>query len=98
MKSALELAMEKTTKFVSEDRADLSEEQKKRIGEIEGEFRAKVAEAEIMRKQKIREIHSEDPASAVSAAQTLREEFLKDKEAWESKKIQEIERVKGKKA
>ena len=95
MKSALELAMEKTAKLLSEDRASLSEEQKKRVAEIEAEFRAKVAEAEIMLEQKIRKAHAQDPLSAGSAIEALREELLKDKEAWEKKKNREIEKVKS---
>ena len=44
MKSALELAMEKTEKLLSKQSAGLSDAQKKRIAEIEAECRAKVAE------------------------------------------------------
>jgi hypothetical protein len=96
MKSALELAMERTSKLVSEETAGLSEDQKKRIAEIEAEFRAKVAEAEIMLEQKIRGAQTGDPESTQALVDVLREEFGRDKESWEGKKTQEIEKVKGK--
>lgn len=95
MKSALELAMEKTAKLVSREDAGLSEDQKKRIAQVEAEFRARVAEAEIMRDQKIRKARAGDPAEAAAAIQALQEGFLKDKEAWEAKRNREIAKVKG---
>ncbi len=98
MKSARELAMEKTAKWVSKEGAGLSEEQKKRISEIEAEFRAKVAEAEIMQEQKIQKALSGDPLAVESAVQALGEEFRKDREKWEEKKNREIETVRAQKA
>jgi len=96
MKSALELAMEKTSKLVSEETAGLSDAQKGRIAEIEAEFRAKVAEGEIMLEQKIRQAQSGPPESVQARIETLREEFARDKEGWESKKKQEIQKIRGK--
>lgn len=97
MKSAQELAMEKTEKLVTEKDAGLSEAQKKRIAEFESEFRAKVAEAEIMLEDRMRKAASGDPASAEAAVQALLEEHRRDKEAWETKKDRGIAGVKGKK-
>ncbi len=95
MKSALELAMEKTSRLVSEETAGLSDAQKKRIAEIEAECRAKIAEAEIMLDQKIRGAHAGDRESTQALVDSLREEFARDKESWEEKKNQEIRKVKG---
>ncbi|MFQ5693230.1 MAG: hypothetical protein ACE5IM_09330 [Nitrospinota bacterium] len=97
MKSARELAMEKTAKWASGDRAGLSDEQKKRIAEIEAEFRAKGAEAEIMLEQKIRQAWAGDPVSAEAEVESLREAFRREQEALEAKKRREIESVRGKK-
>ena len=96
MKSALELAMEKTEKLVSKQSTGLSDAQKKRIAEIEAECRAKVAEAEIMLEGKMRDAVSGDPASAEAAVLALREVHLKDKEAWAAKRDREIAGVKEK--
>ncbi len=95
MKSALELALEKTAKMISEEDSDLNDGQKKLISEIEAEFQAKVAEAEIMLEQKIKGIAASDPESSEVAIDGLREEFRKDKEGWESKREREITKVKG---
>jgi hypothetical protein len=88
--------MERTAKLVSEESAGLSEEQKKKIADIEAEFRAKVAEGEIMLEQKVRKALSTDPGSAESLMEGLREEFLKDKEEWEAKKNRDIGKVREK--
>ena len=98
MKSALELAMEKTAKMVSQEDSELTESQKRRISDIEAEFQAKVAEAEIMLEQKSRGIDAADPELAEAALESLREEFRKDKESWASKRAREITKVKGKKS
>ena len=97
MKSAQELAMEKTEKLVTEKDAGLSEAQKKRIAELEAEFRAKVAESEIMLEDRMRKAASGDPVSAEAAVQALLEEHRRDKEAWETKKDRGIAGVKEKK-
>ena len=96
MKSALELAMEKTEKLVSEESAGLSDAQKKRIAEIEAECRAKVAEAEIMLEGKMRDAVSADPESAEATVLALREEHLRDKETWAAKRDREVAKVKEK--
>ncbi len=98
MKSALELAMEKTAKMVSQEDSELTESQKKRISGIEAEFQAKVAEAEIMLEQKIRGIDAADPELAEAVLESLGEEFRKEKESWASKRDREIAKVKGKKS
>jgi hypothetical protein len=96
MKSALELAMEKTEKLLSKQSAGLSDAQKKRIAEIEAECRAKVAEAEIMLEGKMRDAVSGDPGSAEAAVLALREEHLRDKETWAAKRDREVAKVKEK--
>jgi hypothetical protein len=96
MKSALELAMEKTEKLVSKQSAGLSDAQKKRIAEIEAECRAKVAEAEIMLEGKMRDAASGDPGSAEAAVLALREDHLRDKETWAAKRDREVAKVKEK--
>ncbi len=48
MKSAIELAMERSKKFRGENEPDLTEEQKKQIAEIRTACKAKIAEVEIL--------------------------------------------------
>ncbi|MBI4596696.1 MAG: hypothetical protein HY730_10050 [Candidatus Tectomicrobia bacterium] len=48
MKSAIELAMERSKRMSGGEEPSLSEEQKKEISEIRTKYKAKIAEAEIL--------------------------------------------------
>ena len=48
LKSALDLAMEKTNKMVGKEIQDLTDDQKRRINETRKEYEAKVAEKKIL--------------------------------------------------
>lgn len=61
MKSALELALEKTESLVDKDAAKLTPEQLEAIDETKKEFEAKWAEQEIVIKGRMEKIAQEDP-------------------------------------
>ena len=97
MKSAVELALERTARFKKEaEEAALPEEKRKRIAEIENEYRAKVAEAEILLEEKVKKaLHTLPPKEARARIEARREEYRRERESLNRKKILEIERVKG---
>ena len=61
MKSALELALEKTESLVDKDAAKLSPEQLEAIDQVKKEFEAKWAEQEIVITGRMEKIAREDP-------------------------------------
>lgn len=97
MKSAVELALERTARFKKEaERAALPEEKRKRILEIEREYQAKIAEAEILLEEKIKQAsRTLPPREARERIEALREEHQRERESLNKKKLLEIERVKG---
>jgi hypothetical protein len=62
MKSALELAMEKSDSMIDKDQAKLTSEQIAAVDEVKREYEAKWAEQEIVLKERIAKIQAEaDP-------------------------------------
>jgi len=88
MKSALELAMEKSARLGGDKK--LSDAQKKEIAELRKIGEAKVAEAEIMSQKKMGEAGG-DPAAAAALAEQLR----RDKEKINEDTERKIARVRG---
>ncbi|MBI4828620.1 MAG: hypothetical protein HY804_07395 [Nitrospinae bacterium] len=82
MKSALELAMEKSARLTGDKK--LSEAQKKEIAELRRIGEAKIAEAEIMCQKKLGETGG-DPAAAAALAEQLRRDREKINEQTERK-------------
>ena len=74
MKSALELAMEKTASMV-DDKAKLTPEQLEAIDQTKKEYEAKWAEQEIVLNERIKEISmQEDPQTFAEHERQFREE------------------------
>lgn len=63
MKSALELAMEKTESMVDKDAAKLTPEQVEAIEQVKKEYEAKWAEQEIVIKGRMQKVAQDDPQS-----------------------------------
>jgi len=97
MKSAIELALERTARFKKEaEEAALPEEKRRRISEIEKEYQAKVAEAEILLEEKFKKaLQTLPPEEAPIHIEALRETFQKERESLNKKKFLEIEKVKS---
>ena len=97
MKSAIELALERTTHFKKDaEKAALPKEKIKRISEIEKEYQAKVAETEILLESRFKKVvQTLAPEEAPIHIEALREEFQKERESLNKKKLLEIEKIKG---
>jgi len=85
MKSALEIAMEKTA--AAQQGGKLTDEQRKGIANLEKEYQAKIAEQEIMIESKIKAL----------AAQAQGHEFQQQVHAFREQLVQERERLEAEK-
>jgi uncharacterized membrane protein YkoI len=96
LKSAWEIALEKTGKFKpSADESKLSQEQKDMIAEIEREYQAKLAEKEIMLQSKIKKLErGSSPIEFHQQAEALRQEAEREKVALQEEKAKKIEAIK----
>ena len=97
MKSALEIAMEKTAKM--QEGGSLTDEQRDKIGSLEKEYKAKIAEREIMAESKIKTIAMQEEGRAFSEHVTqLREHLAQEKAQLEEEKAAKIKAVREGKA
>lgn len=97
LKSARDLAMERTEKLHQEEKAShppLTEEQKTEISEVEKEYTARAAEKEVMLESKMKQLLLQgNSAEAVEAAMQLKALFEKEKEAIREEKERQIEAI-----
>ncbi len=92
MKSALELAMEKTAR--TQEGGSLTDEQRSQIGELEKEYQAKIAEMEIMVESRIKMMASQEVGAEFGdQVGLLREEMAKERELLEKEKATKIQAV-----
>ncbi len=85
MKSAYELAMERLQK--ESPSLSLTEEQKKKLAEIDSRYRAKIAERELFLKEQIRKAQAEGKLEDVESLQKqLASEVRRLREECEAKK------------
>lgn len=97
MKSALELAMEKTASL--QEGGGLTEEQKAKIAEIEKEYKAKIAEQEIMLESKLKAVARQEQGRAFSEQVTLlREQLAQERARLEEEKASKQAKVREGKA
>ena len=106
MRSALEIAMEKTTKIgerAREELSRLSPQQREEIEEIKKIYAGKIAEKDILFQQElmkgtggapIEEMEGHLPPEAREAVNALREKFREEREALEAERDEKIEAVK----
>ncbi len=106
MKSALEIAMEKTTKIgerAREELSKLSPQQRKEIEEIKKIYAGKIAEKDILLQQElmkgtggapIEAVEGHLPPEAREAVNALRQNFREEREALETERDEKIEAVK----
>lgn len=108
MKSALELALERTDhvrKAIREEGVTLTEAQRDQLAELEREFSAKIAEKDVMLQSEMRKVFTHyPPVEASVLLEQLRERFVDDKrklmEEKEEKaaRIRQADKVEGSKA
>ena len=95
MKSAIELAMEKTEELV-DGQQKLSEEQLAAISDIRNEFEAKWAEQEIALKQRLEKLAQEaDPQAFAEHQRQLQEEMNQVRDRIFSERDGKIEAVRA---
>ena len=95
MKSAIELAMEKTEELV-DNQNKLSEEQLEAISDIRNEYEAKWAEQEIALKQRLAKLAQEaDPQGFAEQQRQLQEEMNQVRDRIFSERDGKIEAVRA---
>ena len=92
MKSALEIAMEKTAD--AQQGGKLTDEQRSAIGDLEKEYQAKIAEQEIMIESKIKQLAARATGPEFQQqVHALREQLLQERERLEEEKKAKIQAV-----
>jgi DNA-binding transcriptional regulator YbjK len=83
MKSALELALERTEhvrKAIRDEGLALTDAQREQLAELEREYSAKIAEKDVMLQAEMRKLLMQyPPAEAVPVLEQLREKFVDEK-------------------
>jgi hypothetical protein len=97
MKSALELALERTDhvrQAIREEGPTLTEAQREQLAEIEREYSAKVAEKDVMLQTEMRKVLMHyPPAEAGALIEQLRQKFVDDKRQLMDEKEQKAARI-----
>lgn len=92
MKSALEIALEKTAS--AQQSGKLTETQRSTIGDLEKEYQAKIAEQEIMVESKIKLLAAQATGPEFQEqVHALREQRLQERERLEEEKKKKIQAV-----
>lgn len=92
MKSALEIAMEKTAG--AQQGGKLTDEQRKGIADLEKEYQAKIAEQEIMIESKIKALAVKAQGHEFQQqVHALREQLVQERERLEAEKNAKIQAV-----
>ena len=98
LKSAWELSLERSEKLVPElkNKKEITEEQKKKISDIRMEYKAKIADKDVMLQHKLRKLHDRIPPEEMQHATVeLQKEFAEEKKAYEDKMEKEIESIRN---
>ena len=94
MKSALELALEKSESLLDKDRARLTPEQIAAIDETRKTYEARWAEQEIVLRQRLEKAATEaDPQAAAEQREKLQEEMTSVREALFAERDEKIEAI-----
>jgi Spy/CpxP family protein refolding chaperone len=97
MKSALELALERTEhvrKAIQDEGLTLTEAQRERLAELEREYSAKIAEKDVMLQAEMRQLLMRyPPAEAGPAIEQLREKFIDEKRKLMEEKAEKAARI-----
>ena len=94
LKSALELSLERSEKMVPElkNKKKISKKQKEKIGEIRKEYRAKIADKDVMLQDKLKKVHDRTPPQEIQIViEELKNNFMEEKKAFEEEMEKKIE-------
>lgn len=96
MKSALELAMEKTDSMVDKDQVKLTPDQIAAVDEVKREYEAKWAEQEIVLKERITKIQTEtDPQTFAEHQRQFQNEMTQVRDRIFEERDQKIQAIRG---
>jgi len=93
MKSALELAMEKTESMVDKDAVKLSPAQLEAIDQVKKEYEAKWAEQEIVLKGRMEKIARDDPQAFAEHQRQFQEEMNQVREKIFAERDEKIDAI-----
>ena len=96
MKSALELAMEKTDSMVDKDQVKLTPDQIGAVDEVKREYEAKWAEQEIVLKERIAKVQTEtDPQTFAEHQRQFQNEMTQVRDRIFEERDQKIQAIRG---
>ena len=93
-KSAWELSLERSEKLVPElkNKKKITKKQKAKISDIRKEYKAKIADKDVMLQDKLRKLHDRIPPDEIQhVMEELQREFAEEKKAFEEEMEKEIE-------
>ena len=93
LKSAWELSLERSEKLVPElkHKKKITKKQKEMISEIRKEFKAKIADKDIMLQDKLRKVHDRNPPEEIQMLiEELKNKFMEEKKAFEEEMEKKI--------
>src|SRR5215813_11027708 len=97
MKSALELALERTDhvrKAIRDEGLALTDAQRQQLAELEREYSAKIAEKDVMLQTEMRKLWMHyPPAEAGPVIEQLREKFIEEKRKLMEEKEEKVARL-----
>ena len=97
MKSALELALERTDhvrKAIRDEGLALTDAQREQLAEIEREYNAKIAEKDVMLQTEMRKLLMHyPPAEAVPVIEQLRDRFIDEKRKLTEERNEKAARI-----
>jgi Spy/CpxP family protein refolding chaperone len=97
MKSALELALERTDhvrQAIREEGLALTDEQREQLAEIEREYNAKIAEKDVMLQTEMRKLLTQyPPAEVVPVIEQLRAKFIDEKRKLTEERNEKAARI-----
>jgi hypothetical protein len=97
MKSALELALERTDhvrQAIREEGLTLTDDQRERLAELEREYSAKIAEKDVMLQTEMRKLLMQyPPAEIVPLIEQLRDKFIDEKRKLTEEKHEKAARI-----
>ena len=97
MKSALELALERTDhvrQAIREEGLALTDEQREQLAEIEREYNAKIAEKDVMLQTEMRKLVMQyPPAEVVPVIEQLRDKFIDEKRKLTEERNEKVARI-----
>jgi exonuclease VII large subunit len=98
LKSAWELSLERSDKLVPElkSKKKISKKQKDEIKEIRMEYKAKIADKDVMHQDKLSKLTDRVPPEEIQlVAEQLQKEFAEEKNALEEEMEKKIESVRN---